>query len=76
MVTRWATVHRQRKRKCIRGQCICRHRPARPESHREKAHGENTAGMLDNIDVVHWVITSSNECVDVITEREPTVDIL
>ena len=25
---------------------------------------------------VHWVITSSNECVDVITEREPTVDIL
>ena len=37
---------------------------------------ENAAGMLDNIDVVHRVITSSNECVDVITEREPTVDIL
>lgn len=36
---------------------------------------ENASGMLDNIDLVHWVVTSCNECVDVISEREPTVDI-
>ena len=34
---------------------------------------QNAAGMLDNIDVIHWMITSCNECVDVISEREPTV---
>jgi hypothetical protein len=34
------------------------------------------AGTLDNIDVIHWLVTSGNECVDVISEREPTVDIL
>ena len=31
------------------------------------------AGMLDNIDVIHWMIASCNECVDVISEHEPIV---
>jgi hypothetical protein len=34
---------------------------------------QNAAGTLDNIDVIHWMITSCNECVDVISECEPTV---
>jgi uncharacterized protein (DUF433 family) len=33
----------------------------------------NAAGMLDNLDLVHWMITSCNECVDVISEHEPVV---
>ena len=37
---------------------------------------QNAAGMLDNIDVIHWMIASCNECVDVISEREPTVGAL
>jgi hypothetical protein len=37
---------------------------------------QNAAGMLDNIDVIHWMITSCNECVDVISECEPTVGTL
>jgi hypothetical protein len=51
-------------------------------SHREgllydrRRTGQNAAGMLDNIDVIHWMITSCNECVDVISECEPTVDSL
>jgi hypothetical protein len=36
----------------------------------------NAAGMLDNIDVIHWMITSCNECVDVVSECEPTVGTL
>jgi hypothetical protein len=34
---------------------------------------ENAAGTLDNIDLVHWMIASCNECVDVISECEPSV---
>jgi len=33
----------------------------------------NAAGMLDTIDLVHWMIASCNECVDVISEHEPIV---
>jgi hypothetical protein len=33
----------------------------------------NAAGMLDNIDLVHWMIASCNECVDVISEHESIV---
>lgn len=36
----------------------------------------NAGGMLDNIDVIHWMIASCNECVDVISECEPTVSTL
>lgn len=37
---------------------------------------QNAAGTLDNIDLIHWMIASCNECVDVISQREPTVGAL
>ena len=36
----------------------------------------NAAGMLDNIDVVHWFVASCNECVDVISADEPTIELV
>ena len=37
------------------------------------AFRQNAAGAMDHFDVIHWMITSCNECVDVISECEPTV---
>ncbi len=34
---------------------------------------ENAAGTMDNFPLTHWMVASCNECVDVITESEPTV---
>src|SRR6266704_2991828 len=34
---------------------------------------ENAAGTMDNFPLIHWVVASCNECVDVITEAEPIV---
>ena len=33
----------------------------------------NASGTMDNMGVLHWVIVSANECVDVLSEREPVV---
>lgn len=34
---------------------------------------ENAAGTMDNFPLIHWMVASCNECVDVITESEPTI---
>ncbi len=39
-------------------------------------HGDPGSGKSVVLRVIHWMITSCNECVDVISEREPTVGTL
>jgi hypothetical protein len=34
---------------------------------------ENAAGTMDNFPLIHWMVASCNECVDVISESDPTI---
>jgi len=34
---------------------------------------ENSAHTMDNIGILHWLIISANQCVDVLSESEPVV---
>jgi hypothetical protein len=37
---------------------------------------ENAVGTMDNFPLTHWMIVSCNQCLDVISESEPSVAIL
>jgi hypothetical protein len=37
------------------------------------AFREGAAGTMDNFPLIHWIVASSNQCVDVLCESEPTV---
>jgi hypothetical protein len=37
---------------------------------------ENAAGTMDSFPLMHWMIVSCNQCVDVVSESEPSIAVL
>ena len=40
------------------------------------AFRHNASGTMDSIPLIHWLVISANQCIDVLSEREPEVRVV
>jgi hypothetical protein len=40
------------------------------------AFRHNASGTMDSVPLIHWLVISANQCIDVLSEREPEVRVI